>query len=86
MSDTSPISFRVTPDERQHLQGLAQAEGLTLSNYVRKQLLGAAPYKTSRAYYNASTSDDARLSNLEGQVKALAAVINRKGEHGDHHT
>ena len=70
---TRLINFRATDDERAALEGLAQAEGLTLGSYIRSSLLPKVRTLSRRR----PRVDEAAISKLYATLNRIGNNINQ---------
>ena len=67
-TSTSPLTFRVKPEERRQIEACAISSGLTVSSYIRSRLLDKP--QTAVVY---------RRSQLQRSVRHLIGQIGRTG-------
>jgi len=70
---TAHVTVRLSPAERSELDGKAEAEGLTVSSYIRQIALGGPPPRQGKRRPHAQVD----LVRLLGQVGKIGSNLNQ---------
>lgn len=77
------IQFRTTPDEKLQFEQLAYEAGLTLSDFIKKQILSKPPkHKKATPDRAALIRGLAELGKIGSNVNQIAKDINRQRKEG----